>query len=1023
MKRMFTRLGLMALVSSALFGCGGGGSDGVSSPGATVTVPVNVSNKQTIALNSTAATTASTLAWRALTPQVTVTGVTIASPPVVKFAVTDASGNAVVGLGNTATNPTTGIKALTNLSFSLAKLVPATATEPSKWVSYLVLNPATTAQKAGTIAANESCTVDRQWCGTLPTTDNEGTLVDNGDGTYQYTFARDVALTAGLVANLVDSTDGSKKKADLGDVSYDRTLTHRVGIQISGSAPGTGTNVPNATQTVAGVNMAVPTNIVFDFRPDGAAVTTTRSVVAQASCNSCHNGKGLAHDGGRKDPNLCVTCHTDQIKYGMSTEATRTTLALSGTTAVVDGRAVGNFTNFAHKIHMGSKLRLTGYNYSPATNVPAMKFNDVAWIQDPRNCTKCHSGTTPTDPNQAVQTKDGNNWQAKPSRLACGSCHDNVNFATGVITPTATNARVAHSAGAAADDSSCATCHTSAAVAESHRTEAPTANNATPVTGISTISYEIKSVALNATRQPEITFRIMKDGAAVTTFATPTPTQNATTGVYSVPTTFEAIPGFRGGPTFYVAYAVPQDGITAPADFNTYQSASLLNMLVASGHPKAGSIAPAANAADAAMGYLTATLTGSAGQAATVAGTPPIACPKTATTITGYCANPTAIIIPTTAKMVTGAMIGNFTQVSFTGVNAATLTTKYNPTTGTITKGLVIKTPLKQMLATGIVGNTARRVVVDTNKCEACHEQLGTAVDFHGGARNDATSCAICHNPNRTSGGWAANASTFVHGIHAGTSPASVVGASAALGTGVNSPGSGAGGAGTGFSSGKRTIPFSWHRDSSGFNAASVVYPGVLKNCDGCHVPNAVNFGADGATLLPNLLWSTSGTGKYNSATDTTYKVLPRDPVTGLITYLTADNIYSYGNIFSFTPEGSVVASYTPAAIVAPATTPTAAAAVPMAAAPAPVGGTTIAADKETFVESPITSACFACHDASVAKLHMAQYGGVIYGPRKNSDSTFPTTGVFTGTLINKETCLTCHGMGKVADAAAVHAK
>jgi OmcA/MtrC family decaheme c-type cytochrome len=1003
MKHTLIRLGLSALVSSALFGCGGG-SDGVNGAnGSTVTVPVNLSNKQTIASNTSTPTSASVQAWKALEPQMTVNGVTIASPPVVKFTVTDAAGNAVVGLGNTSKSSTATVAALTNLRFTLAKLVPATATEPSKWVSYLVLKPPTVAQAAGTVAATDSCTADKKWCGTYPTTDSEGTLVDNGDGTYKYTFARDVTQAANIVASLVDSTDGLKKKVDLGsagDLSYNPSLTHRLGIQISGAAPGTGSNVPNATTVIPGVNIAIPANVVYDFRPDGQPVTSTRSIVDLASCASCHNGKGLAHGGGRKDPNYCVTCHTDQVKYGMSAEATRSsTLALSGTTqnttSVVDGRAIGNLPNFVHKIHMGAELKLTGYNYIPNTTGVGMKFNEVEWIQDPRNCTKCHSGADKTDINQATKTKDGDNWKNKPSRLACGACHDNVNFATGVIT-TATGTSP-HSAGPAADDSSCSSCHTAAVIAESHRTEAPTANNPTPIDGISTISYEIKSVKLNTSKQPVIEFRIIKDGAPVTAFATPTPVQNPVgtknpqglliEGQYNVPATFQPIPGFTGGPTFYAAFAVPQDGVTSPADFNTSQSVSLANLLVSSGSPKAGTLT-----GPDSSGYFIATLTGNTtGQSATVAPATPVSCPKMAATLAGYCVNPSPIVIPPTAKMLTGAMIGNFTQRTFTtGAKATALTTKYGST------GLLVKTPLQQRIAAGY---TARRVLVDNNKCEACHEQLGTAVEFHGGARNDATACAICHTPNRTSGGWSANGSTFIHGIHAGTSPASVAAITGPNGIGtatVGVPGSGAGGAGTGYSSGKRYVPFSYKRDKApgvagGFNAAAVVYPGILKRCDNCHVPNAVNFGANGSALLPTLLWSTSAAGTLNAATDTN-KVFPRDPVTGALMYNIAPVSTNYGVGFSFTPEGSVASGSL-----------------------APAGGTTVNAAATTLIESPVTSACFACHDTSVAKAHMTQYGGVMYGARSASTSA--------GALVNNETCLICHGMGRDQDAAVVHSK
>lgn len=322
MKRRLFRLGLSALIASALIACGGG-SDGINGTNTVVTVPVNQANKLVLASNATTPTSESVEVWRTLTPKVTVNGVTIASPPVVKFTATDAAGNALVGLGNKSKGSTATLAALTNLRFTLAKLVPATATEPSKWVSYLVVKPTTVAQAGGTFAAADSCDeVGKKWCGTYPTTESEGTLVDNGDGTYVYTFARDITQAASIVASLKDSTDGLKKKSDLGDVSYNPSLTHRLGIQISGAAPGTGSNVPNATTVIPGVNIAIPANVVYDFRPDGGAVTSSRSIVDKESCDSCHNGKGLAHGQGRNDPNYCVTCHTDQVKYGMSARAT-----------------------------------------------------------------------------------------------------------------------------------------------------------------------------------------------------------------------------------------------------------------------------------------------------------------------------------------------------------------------------------------------------------------------------------------------------------------------------------------------------------------------------------------------------------------------------------------------------------------------------------------------------------------------------------------------------------------------------
>jgi OmcA/MtrC family decaheme c-type cytochrome len=518
---------------------------------------------------------------------------------------------------------------------------------------------------------------------------------------------------------------------------------------------------------------------------------------------------------------------------------------------------------------------------------------------------------------------------------------------------------------------------------------------------------------VNASGQPVFVFKITKDGSAVTSFNAPT---MPTTGKIAVPGTFEAITGFQSGPSFYVAYAVPQDGITAPSDFNTYQSVSLSNLLVASGSPKGGTLT-----GPDGSGYWTATLTGdTVGQ--------PVATGCALDTVkatAGWCIPKSPIKIPATAKMVTGAMIGTFKQGVFTGVNQTTLAAQYNFTNGSKSKGLILKSPLKKMVAKDSTGvaYTARRVAVDVDKCESCHEQLGTAVEFHSGARNDPTACAICHNTSRTSNGWSANASTFIHGIHAGTAPAvaKAIDASASLAAAVGSAGTGTnagvGGAGATFAEGKRNVPFSWARSGS-FNAAASKYPGVLKRCDNCHVRNAVNFGTtDGAAAVPGMLWSTSATNSvssagaltlFNGATETT-KMYPRDPINGsstnnYVTYITADGVKNYGNVFNYVPEGSTVSKYYSSGST-----------TAIAPAVAGAGGAVIPADPETLVESPMTSACFACHDSSTAKNHMKLNGGVIYGRRGDY--------VVNGVLENKEACLTCHGLSKPYDSAIVHAK
>src|SRR5512147_642676 len=109
----------MALLS----GCGG--SDGAAGPAgpagpAGATGPAgpagsNATSGATVPSNATAATADTAAAWQALAPQVTGISVTIASPPVVKFKVTDAAGNPVVGLANKSQSSTATVANLTNI--------------------------------------------------------------------------------------------------------------------------------------------------------------------------------------------------------------------------------------------------------------------------------------------------------------------------------------------------------------------------------------------------------------------------------------------------------------------------------------------------------------------------------------------------------------------------------------------------------------------------------------------------------------------------------------------------------------------------------------------------------------------------------------------------------------------------------------------------------------------------------------------------------------------------------------------
>lgn len=816
----FAAAGLLAM---AVAGCGGG-KDGATGPtgatGPAGPAGVNAGLVTSVGSNTVAATTDSANAWKALAPKITVTGVTINSAPVVNFTVKDAAGKPVVGLGNKSKSSTATVAGLTNIGFTLAKLVPASNGAPSKWVSYNVVRPPTVAEKAGTLgtAACDSAT-SPTWCGTYPGTDTQGTLVDNGDGSYTYTFYRDPKQAATIAASLIDSADGLSKKADLGDLSFDASLTHRLGIQIGGAAPGTGTNYVDGTTLapIAGgplsVSMVDTGNAVYDFRPDGTAVASTRNIVKIDSCAACHAGKVLAH-GSRKDPEYCVTCHTDQIRYSFSKEAPMLadgiTFAGGGVTtqekranlAVVNGRAIGNFPNFMHKLHMGHKLVKQGYNYN--NDGGPMMFNEVLYPQPVANCVKCHDAS-----NNAVSktpvTANGDNWKMVPSQLACGSCHDGIDFATGTGIALAPG-KTGHVGGAQASDANCASCHTPATVPLYHTTVDPTGANgragyplntaqdvptvgypagqgpAIPLAsqlnmpaGVYKIDFEIKSASVAGAagaKKATVVYRIMKDGAPVTLNATG-----------------YLITNVDGSPDIYVAYAVPQDGIAAPADWNATKSASVKNL-------RDGVVSAGTQTGPDASGYYTATL---------------------------------AAIIPDNAAMVTaGVGIGyaGFVQLGLAAYP----------------QGIRLREPKFAMKTA--TGYTARRAIVSADKCNSCHGQLGVEPSFHGGARNNGEGCAFCHDANRATGhvglaysfggGWSVAVKNMVHAIHG---------------------------------SSKREQAFSYEATAlnpGGFQ--EVGYPGVLAKCDQCHVTGSYDFSATAnKAALPSLLWTTDSKGNMTN--------------------------------------------------------------------------------------------------------------------------------------------------------------
>lgn len=202
--------------------------------------------------------------------------------------------------------------------------------------------------------------------------DSGGTFTNNADGDYTYTF---------------------KTKAP---ASFDQTATHTVAVYGN----------RNLTSFEMGTNYASAT---LNFVPNGSPVTVTRDVVRDQICENCHENLGF-HGGSRVGVALCVLCHQPQ--------------SIDPNT----GNTV-DFPKMVHEIHMGAKSpnALAGkpytiYGFNGPTDWADVTFPGSSSANDPRNCVKCHDQNSGAAQANAYLT---------PNRVACGGCHDNVNFATG----------------------------------------------------------------------------------------------------------------------------------------------------------------------------------------------------------------------------------------------------------------------------------------------------------------------------------------------------------------------------------------------------------------------------------------------------------------------------------------------------------------------------------------------------------------------------------------------------------------
>jgi OmcA/MtrC family decaheme c-type cytochrome len=630
----------------------------------------------------------------------TISSVTVGGPPVVKFSLADENGVPLKGLP------------AADIGWVIAKLTPGQNGQASTWQSYIYHTVTPSGCPTGAVSCLSAPA-------TQATTESgaTGTLVDNGNGTYQYTFAKDI------------TTDPN--------VTYNATLTHRVAFEIRGLAPAN--------------------NGAYTFQPATGATSGifSREIIELQTCNGCHT-KLVLHGGARVETQYCVMCHNPS------------------TTDPYSGNPL-DFKQMIHKIHTGKNLpsiqTAGGPNTTPTLDqgywiVGFMKsldnFNTVLFPQDTRNCTTCHNQNLPA-------ATEAGNYASVPTIEACGACHDTTTFSG--ASPT-------HQGGAVTD-AQCTTCHVNPALAQLEVANAHVIPDEVAATKFQFIIHSVTFSNNAGSIYPVVNFSVVD------------PTNN--NAPYNILTAaqFAGIDPGTGKPVC-VAGGAARLAIDIAWDTSDYTNWGSAAAPAAATWGQPISLNPLAGAGCAAGAV---TPVQQPDGSFTLTSNQPLPAPPAAN-----CPPPSGPACAAVANV--AAILEGHPGVVTTGPGADRI-----PVTSAVAYG-------------NVAGGTpvARRVVVDTAKCDVCHKRL----ELHGSNRNDNTQvCVACHNPASTDvsqrqalaapgvdGLWERpiNFRYMIHAIHDGSARAAA---------------------------GEPMVVYGFGGSINDFSG--VVFPGQLNDCGMCH--------------------------------------------------------------------------------------------------------------------------------------------------------------------------------------------